>query len=73
MIRPFQPDIDLEEVRPKQLLPRHAGYRGEVARAVMNNLEDRKAAYGRAGYPDTVNPDSLEHLLSPDNQNEKFR
>ena len=41
-IRVFQPDIDLEEVRPKQLPPRHAGYRGEVARAVMNILRTEK-------------------------------
>jgi hypothetical protein len=37
-IRVFQPDIDLEEVRPKQLPPRHAGYRGEVARAKACSL-----------------------------------
>lgn len=41
-IRVFQPDIDLEEVRPKALPPRHAGYRGEVARAVMNILRTEK-------------------------------
>jgi hypothetical protein len=38
-IRVLQPDIDLEEVRPKQLPPRHAGYRGEVPRAVMTILD----------------------------------
>ena len=42
VIRTFQPDIDLEEVRPKQLPPRHAGYRGEVSRAVMTILRTEK-------------------------------
>ncbi|HET6157594.1 MAG TPA: hypothetical protein VFE34_04555 [Dongiaceae bacterium] len=42
MIRTFQPDIDLDEVRSKQLPPRHAGYRGEVARAVMTILRTEK-------------------------------
>jgi hypothetical protein len=46
VIRTFQPDIDLEEVRPKQLPPRHAGYRGEVARAVMNILRTEKRPMG---------------------------
>lgn len=45
-IRVFQPDIDLEEVRPKALPPRHAGYRGEVARAVMNILRTEKRPLG---------------------------
>ncbi len=46
VIRTFQPDIDLEEVRPKQLPPRHAGYRGEVARAVMTILRTEKRPMG---------------------------
>lgn len=45
-IRVFQPDIDLEEGRPKQLPPRHAGYRGEVARAVMTILRTEKRPMG---------------------------
>ena len=34
-IRLFKPDIDLEEIRPKPLPPRHAAYKGEVARIVL--------------------------------------
>jgi hypothetical protein len=31
-IRMFAPDIDLTEVKPKPMPPRHAAYKGEVAR-----------------------------------------
>lgn len=37
-IRLFQPDIDLEDIRPKPLPPRHAAYKGEVARIVLGSL-----------------------------------
>ena len=30
-IRMFDPDIELNEIRPKPLPPRHAAYKGEVA------------------------------------------
>lgn len=39
-IRLFSPDIDLEEIRPKPLPPRHAAYRGEVARIIFGTLRD---------------------------------
>ncbi len=37
-IRLFNPDINLEEIRPKPLPPRHAAYKGEVARIVLGAL-----------------------------------
>lgn len=37
-IRLFSPNIDLEEIRPKPLHPRHAAYKGEVARIVLGAL-----------------------------------
>ena len=37
-IRLFKPDIDLEEIRPKPLPPRHAAFRGEIARIVFAAL-----------------------------------
>ncbi len=41
-IRMFEPDIDLAEIRPKPLPPRHAAYKGEVARIVLGTLRDAK-------------------------------
>ena len=41
-IRLFKPDIDLQEIRPKPLPPRHAAYKGEVARIVLGTLRDAK-------------------------------
>src|SRR5919202_216700 len=41
-IRLFKPDIGLEEIRPKPLPPRHAAYKGEVARIVLGTLRDAK-------------------------------
>lgn len=32
------PDIDLEEIRPKPLPPRHAAFKGEIGRAIMDAL-----------------------------------
>lgn len=43
-IRMFAPDIDLEDVKPKPLPPRHAAYKGEVARIVLGTLRDAKRA-----------------------------
>jgi hypothetical protein len=37
-LRMFQPDIDLQEIRPKPLPPRHAAYKGEVSRLVFEAL-----------------------------------
>lgn len=37
-IRLFAPDIDLEEIRPKPLPPRHAAFRGEIGRAILDAL-----------------------------------
>jgi hypothetical protein len=39
-IRLFQPDIDLEEIRPKPLPPRHTAFKGEVQRIVLGALRD---------------------------------
>lgn len=41
-IRMFDPDIDLADVKPKPLPPRHAAYKGEVARIVLGTLRDAK-------------------------------
>ncbi len=37
-IRIFQPDIDLEEIRPKPLPARNTAFRGEVTRIILNTL-----------------------------------
>ena len=37
-IRIFAPDIDLEEIRPKPLPPRHAAFKGETCRAITDAL-----------------------------------
>jgi hypothetical protein len=42
-IRLFSPDIDLEDVRPKALPPRHAAFKGQVSRILMMLLRDAKA------------------------------
>lgn len=52
-IRVFDPDMDLEEVRPKALPPRHAGFKGELVRAVMKTVREARAL---GGSPDR-NPD----------------
>jgi len=41
-IRMFAPDIDLADVKPKPMPPRHAAYKGEVARIVLGTLRDAK-------------------------------
>ncbi len=41
-IRMFDPDIELNEIRPKPLPPRHAAYKGEVARIILATLRDAK-------------------------------
>lgn len=37
-LRIFRPDIDLEDIRPKPLPPRHSAFRGEVARIILDTL-----------------------------------
>ncbi len=37
-LRIFQPDIDLEEIKPKPLPPRFPAYKGEIARIVLTAL-----------------------------------
>ena len=34
-LRLFQPDIELEDIKPKPFPPRHAAFRGEVSRIVL--------------------------------------
>ena len=43
-IRVFDPDIDLEDVRPKPMPPRHSAFRGEVARIVLSTLRQSRRA-----------------------------
>jgi hypothetical protein len=37
-IRLFNPDIDLAEIRPKPLPPRHMAFKGEISRAILGVL-----------------------------------
>lgn len=37
-IRIFQPDIDLEEIKPKPLPPRHYAFKGQITRIVLDTL-----------------------------------
>ena len=37
-LRLFEPDIDLEEIRPKPFPPRNAAFRGEVSRIVFASI-----------------------------------
>lgn len=39
-IRMFDPNIILSEIKPKPMPPRHAAYKGEVARIVLGTLRD---------------------------------
>jgi hypothetical protein len=43
-LRLFKPDIELEAIKPKPMPPRHAAYKGEVARIVLGTLRDAKRA-----------------------------
>lgn len=43
-LRLFKPDIELQAIKPKPLPPRHAAYKGEVARIVLGTLRDAKRA-----------------------------
>ena len=64
-IRVFQPDIDLEEVRPKQLPPRHAGYRGRSGAEHCQQdcaRQFRRCVHGAMLYGDWGNYDSAGRL-----------
>lgn len=39
-IRLFNPEIDLEEIRPSPLPPRHSAYKGEMSRIILGALRD---------------------------------
>lgn len=41
-IRMFAPDYELQEIKPRPLPPRHAAYKGEVARVVLSTLREAK-------------------------------
>jgi hypothetical protein len=41
-LRLFVPDIDLEEIRPRPVPPRHAAFKGEVSRIVLAALREAK-------------------------------
>jgi hypothetical protein len=41
-LRLFVPDIDLEEIRPQPVPPRHAAFKGEVSRIVLGALREAK-------------------------------
>jgi hypothetical protein len=41
-LRLFKPDIELDAIKPKPMPPRHAAYKGEVARIVLGTLRDAK-------------------------------
>ncbi len=43
-LRLFDPDIELDDIKPKPMPPRHAAYKGEVARIVLGTLRDLKRA-----------------------------
>ncbi len=41
-LRIFSPNIDLENVKPKPMPPKHAAFRGEVNRIILEALRDAK-------------------------------
>jgi hypothetical protein len=43
-LRIFKPDIELDDIKPKPMPPRHAAYKGEVSRIVLGTLRDAKRA-----------------------------
>ena len=43
-IRLFRPDIDLQEIKPKPLPPRHTAFHGEMARIVLGALRGTAGA-----------------------------
>ena len=55
-LRLFEPDIDLEEIKPKPFPPRHQAFRGEVSRIVF-------AALRQANGPLT-SQDIAQHVMA---------
>lgn len=47
-LRMFQPDIELEEIKPKPLPPRHRAFKGQVTRAILAMLRQEGAMDARA-------------------------
>jgi hypothetical protein len=43
-LRMFDPEIELSDIKPKPMPPRHAAYKGEVARIVLSTLRESKRA-----------------------------
>ena len=41
-LRIFKPDIELDDINPKPMPPRHAAFKGEVSRIVLATLRDAK-------------------------------
>ena len=47
-LRLFDPDIDLDEIKPKPLPPRHHAFKGQVTRAILAMLRSEGAMDTRA-------------------------
>lgn len=47
-LRMFAPDIDLDEIKPKPLPPRHHAFKGQVTRAILAMLRSEGAMDGKA-------------------------
>jgi hypothetical protein len=41
-LRLFKPDIELEAIKSKPMPPRHAAYKGEVARIILGTMREAK-------------------------------
>jgi len=48
MLRLFDPDINLDEIRPKPLPPRHHAFKGQVTRAIFAMLRKEGAMDAKA-------------------------
>lgn len=47
-LRMFAPDIELDEIRPKPLPPRHRAFKGQVTRAILAMLRKEGAMDAKA-------------------------
>lgn len=47
-LRMFDPDIELDEIRPKPLPPRHHAFKGQVTRAILAMLRKEGAMDAKA-------------------------
>jgi hypothetical protein len=47
-LRMFDPDIELDEIRPKPMPPRHHAFKGQVTRAILTMLRADGAMDGKA-------------------------